>query len=48
MAESSVHGFSPAGVLLAADVCQGGYRGDVSLRCGAYLLTHPHSVAEWI
>jgi len=33
------------GVLLAADACQGGHRGDVSLRCGAYLLTHPPSVA---
>jgi hypothetical protein len=34
-----------AGVLVAADACQGGHRGDISLHRGAYLLTHPPSVA---
>jgi hypothetical protein len=34
------------GVLLAADSRQGRHRGNIGLRCGAYLITHPPSVAR--
>jgi hypothetical protein len=33
-------------ILLAADAGQRGHRGDISLHRGAYLLTHPPSVAR--